>query len=167
MTFVVAALVLVGALCVFDLLLTFAVLRRLREHTAELERLAGRPSFTPYDPGVLVGRALPESVAAHAPELVAFFDAQCDTCHEHAPGFAARARGRTALAVVSGEGRRAAELAAHVADDAVVLRDDVAADVVGAVGIEAFPTFLAVGPDGVVVRAHTDLAVLGEPAQAV
>ncbi|WP_408991800.1 hypothetical protein [Streptomyces sp. 1268] len=167
MTFVVAALVLVGALCVFDLLLTFAVLRRLREHTAELERLAGRPSFTPYDPGVLVGRALPEAVAAHTPELVAFFDAQCDTCHEHAPRFAARARGRAALAVVSGEGRRAAELAAHVADDAVVLRDESAAEVVGVVGIEAFPTFLAVAPDGVVVRAHTDLAVLGEPAQAV
>ncbi|MFJ2023127.1 hypothetical protein ACIODW_04840 [Streptomyces sp. NPDC087897] len=164
MMFVVAALVLVGALCVFDLVLTFAVLRRLREHTAELERLAGRPSFAPYDPGVLVGRALPGAVAAQAPDLVAFFDAQCDTCHEHAPGFAARARGRAALAVVSGEGRRAEELAALVADDAVVLRDEVAAGAVSALGIEAFPTFLAVGPDGVVERAHTDLAVLGESA---
>ncbi|WP_411084266.1 hypothetical protein [Streptomyces sp. cmx-18-6] len=167
MTFVVAAVVLVGVLCVFDLVLTFAVLRRLREHTAELERLAVGPSFTPYDHGVLVGRALPEAAAAHKPALVAFFDARCGTCHEHAPRFAARARGRGALAVVSGEGPRADELAAHVAHDAVVIRDAAAAEVVSALEIGAFPTFLVVGPDGVVVRAEADLEALGEPAAAV
>lgn len=41
MPFLVTAVVLVGLLCAVDLLLTFAVLRRLREHTEELGRLSG------------------------------------------------------------------------------------------------------------------------------
>ena len=81
MPFLIAAVVLVGVLCLFDLLLTFAVLRRLREHTAELQRLAGRPGFSSYDPGMLVGHRLPEAARASGATLVAFFDAQCDTCH--------------------------------------------------------------------------------------
>jgi thiol-disulfide isomerase/thioredoxin len=40
--FLTAAVVLVGALCLVDLLLTFGVIRRLREHTTTLEGLAGR-----------------------------------------------------------------------------------------------------------------------------
>ena len=36
MPIVIAAVTIVGVLCVLDLLLTFGVIRRLREHTAML-----------------------------------------------------------------------------------------------------------------------------------
>ncbi|MFF9868659.1 TlpA family protein disulfide reductase [Streptomyces sp. NPDC013953] len=166
MPFLIAAVVLVGALCLFDLLLTFAVLRRLREHTAELERLAGRPGFSSYDPGMLVGHRLPEAARAHGATLVAFFDAQCDTCHDHAPKFAARARRHSALAVVSGDGARAGELIGAVGPDAMVMRGDDAHAVADDLGIQAFPTFVLVDPDGSVVQATTELAELPEPAPA-
>src|ERR1041384_1123039 len=99
MMFLTAAVVLVGILCALDLFLTFAVVRRLREHTTELERLAGMalPGSGGSAPGVLVGRSLPEPAAVGAGQsrLVGFFDSNCSTCFEHAPEFAAVAGART------------------------------------------------------------------------
>ena len=48
MAFVIAAVAVVGGVCLVNLLLTFGVLRRLRAHGAELARLrgAGRPEDT-------------------------------------------------------------------------------------------------------------------------
>ena len=166
MPFLIAAVVLVGVLCLFDLLLTFAVLRRLREHTAELQRLAGRPGFSSYDPGMLVGHRLPEAARASGATLVAFFDAQCDTCHDHAPKFAVRARRYGALAVVSGDGARADELVAAVGPDAAVIRGEDAHAVADDMGIQAFPTFVLVDGEGSVVQASTELVELPEPAPA-
>jgi hypothetical protein len=168
MTFLIAAVVLVGLLCVFDLLLTFAVLRRLREHAAELARLAGQTQFTPYDPAVLVGRTLPwtEADGADRPQLVAFFDVNCDACHEHAPQFADTAGTQAAMAVVSGAGPRADDLVQVVAGVSSVITAERADSLVKAVGIEAFPTFLRVGPEGTIVAAQTELAALTEMAPA-
>ncbi|MER5623454.1 hypothetical protein [Streptosporangium sp. NPDC002544] len=170
MTFLIAAVVLVGVLCVFDLLLTFAVLRRLREHTAELARLAGGTRFAPYDPGVLVGRTLPwtdtDTDGVDRPRLVAFFDVNCDACHEHAPQFAVTARAQAAMAVISGAGPRADDLVQMVADVSSVITAERADSLVKAVGVEAFPTFLRVGPDGTIVAAQTELTTLAEMASA-
>ncbi|MDP9865774.1 MULTISPECIES: hypothetical protein [Streptosporangium] len=162
MTFLIAAVVLVGILCIFDLVLTFAVLRRLREHTAELERLAGPARFGRYDPGVLVGRTLPP-VGADGGErarLVAFFDVSCDACHEHAPRFADAARADTAMAVISGDGEKAGDLIEMIGGAASVVTAEQADSLVKAVGIEAFPTFLRVDPDGTIVGADTELDAL-------
>jgi hypothetical protein len=65
MHFLIAAVVLVGLLCAVDLLLTFAVLRRLREHAQRLGRLSASASAagngTPgIDRDKLLGRELPE-----------------------------------------------------------------------------------------------------------
>ncbi|AWS43113.1 hypothetical protein [Streptosporangium sp. 'caverna'] len=168
MTFLIVAVVLVGALCMFNLLLTFAVLRRLREHTTELERLAGQEQFAPYDPSVLVGRALPGAGAddADRPRLVAFFDVDCSTCHERAPQFVAAARDHAgaALAVITGDGRKVDDLAGLVGGVSKVVTAEGADSMVRALGIEAFPTFLRVGPDGTVVDAQTELEMLAGTA---
>jgi hypothetical protein len=168
MIFLIAAVVLVGALCVFDLLLTFAVLRRLREQSAELARLAGQAQFAPYDPGVLVGRTLPRADAdsVDRPRLVAFFDVNCDACHEHAPQFAVAARAHAAMAVISGAGPRLDDLVEMVGGVSSVITAERADNLVKAVGVEAFPTFLRVGPDGTIVEAQTELAALAETASA-
>ncbi|MFJ2031611.1 hypothetical protein [Streptosporangium sp. NPDC087985] len=168
MTFLIAAVVLVGVLCVFDLLLTFAVLRRLREHAAELARLAGQPRFAPYNPGALVGRTLPQTDTdgVDRPQLVAFFDVNCDACHEHAPQFAVAARTYAAMAVVSGGGPKIDDLLEAVGGVASVITAERADKLVKAVGVEAFPTFLRVGPDGTIVEAQTELSALAEMAPA-
>ena len=88
----VAAVVLLGAVCLLNLLLLFAVLRRLREQTAELARLAAIGPFgkSGYDVGKLIGKAWP---AADVPALVGFFAPGCEPCHLEAPTFAAAAAG--------------------------------------------------------------------------
>ncbi|SEG98043.1 hypothetical protein SAMN05444920_111167 [Nonomuraea solani] len=158
MPFLIAAVVFVGLLCLFNLVLMLGVLRRLREHTAELGRLAGRSMLMPYDPGVLVGRALPE--AAAGARLVGFFDVGCSTCHERAPLFAEEAGKQPALAVVTGDGAKVGELVAVVGGVASVLTGEEAAHLTHALGVEAFPTFLRADEDGHVVAADTELAEL-------
>ncbi|MFF5208842.1 hypothetical protein [Streptosporangium sp. NPDC000396] len=171
MPFLIAAVVLVGILCVFDLVLTFAVLRRLREHTAELERLAGPGRlnpFSPYDPRVLVGRTLPPAGTdgGERPRLVAFFDVNCGACHERAPQFAEVARTGTAMAVISGDPSKAGDLAEVIGDAASIVTAEQADNLVKTVGIEAFPTFLRVSPDGTIVDADTDPEILTGTARA-
>ena len=157
MTILIVAVVLVGALCVFDLLLTFAVLRRLREHTAELSRLAARPGFggPQYDPGVLVGRTLPEPAAGigNQPQVVGIFDANCSACHEHAPQLVAEGTRHAVLAVVTGDGPGADDLIGLLADVPTLTGED-AGQVAKALDIQAFPTFLRVGKDGTIVKAQ-------------
>ncbi|MGW3562306.1 hypothetical protein ACWDSL_00100 [Streptomyces sp. NPDC000941] len=165
MIFLVAAVVLIGLLCLFDLLLTFAVLRRLREHTAELGRLGAQPTFTAYDPQVLVGIKAPDLAAESGTRLVAFFDADCEACHEHAPEFAgtvARAFDNV-LAVVSGKGREAEELLAVVGPDIPVVREAAARALVQSVGLKAFPTFLLVQADGTITQAVNEPGELTQP----
>ncbi|MDG4864467.1 hypothetical protein P8605_40610 [Streptomyces sp. T-3] len=167
MPFVVTALVLLCALCVFLLLLNLAVLRRLREHEERFEQLAqGVGSMAPYDASTLVGRTVPE-LAAHAPEdgaLIGFFSVGCDACHEQAPRFAAP----------EGEADGTAFVVGTPADELLTLlsgvphlvsgeRSDQMAD---AAGIQAFPTFLRVAADGTVLAAATDLAELPDTAVA-
>jgi hypothetical protein len=169
MTFLIAAVVLVGALCLFDLLLTFAVLRRLREHTAELERLASEPRTLPYDPSFLVGRALPGTAlrAVPRPRLVAFFDADCSSCHEHAPKFAAEARPGASVAIITGAGRQVQNLVDVVGEVSAVVVAEEADTVVADLGIQAFPMFLQVDAEGRIVRADMDTEHLAEMAATV
>ncbi|GAA3145447.1 hypothetical protein GCM10010466_40640 [Planomonospora alba] len=164
MPFLVAAVVFFGLLCLLNLLVTLGLLRRLREHAAELERLSGRSAFMPYDPGVLVGRTLPE--AAAGARLVGFFDVGCDTCHERAPQFAEAAEGQPALAVVNGDGAKAGELAAVVGGVSSVITGEEAGRLTHALGVEAFPTFLRADPEGRVVAADTELAGLAAATTA-
>lgn len=163
MPFLIAAVVFVGVLSLFNLVLTLGVLRRLREHTAELERLAGRSMLMPYDPGVLVGRTLPE--AAAGARLVGFFDVGCSTCHERAPEFAAAAGNQPALAVITGDAGTADDLVGVVGGGSSVITGEDAGRIAQTLGVEAFPTFLRVDTDGRIVAADTELAGLAAMAQ--
>ncbi|MCA2226174.1 hypothetical protein [Nonomuraea aurantiaca] len=155
MAFLVAAVVFLVLLCLFNLVLNLGVLRRLREHTAELERLAGHAMFMPYDPRVLVGRTLPE--AAAGARLVGFFDVGCSTCHERAPRFAEEAGKQPALAVITGDGAKAADLVTVVGGVSNVVTGDEADRLAHALGVEAFPTFLRADQEGKVLAADTEL----------
>lgn len=157
------AVVLLAAICLLNLLLIFAVLRRLREHTAELDRLRRSGPFDPaaFDSAAeeasgLVGRRLPDLVTASGdrPELVGFFDAGCSSCHELAPDFALAARQAPSVAVVVGAGQGADELVAVLAGGPTVLLGKRAAEVSTSAGIRAYPTFVRVDGEGTVLHAQ-------------
>ncbi|GAA4671719.1 TlpA family protein disulfide reductase [Phytohabitans rumicis] len=157
MAFLAAAVVLLAAICLLNLLLIFAVLRRLREHTDELDRLRSRPADpAAEEAGALIGRSLSDLVTATGdrPELVGFFDAGCSSCHELAPDFAVASRRAPSVAVVTGTGQGVDELVALLAGGPTVLLGKRATDVSASVGIRAYPTFVRVDAEGTVLHAQ-------------
>ncbi|MDT7729275.1 MAG: hypothetical protein QOI21_5851 [Actinomycetota bacterium] len=161
MTYLLVAVAFVGAICLFDLVLTFAVLRRLRDQAAEIAVLTA--SSQRYDPIVLLGREVFEAVAAH--DLVGFFDSAFPTCHLDATAFVAEAVDTRALAVIIGDPADIGDLLALLSPVATVLVGDEASAVARAVDIQVFPTFLRVD-DGRIGHAATAVAELAEPATA-
>lgn len=98
MTALTIAVVLVGALCVLDLLLTFGVIRRLREQSRTTNSRPGD------GPPVLTA---PVGTEVHVPDvpleeetLVAFLSPSCGACADQLPDLIAEARGRERVVAV-------------------------------------------------------------------
>ncbi|MBW8486234.1 hypothetical protein [Actinomadura parmotrematis] len=118
MPYLVAAVVLLGALCLVNLLLTLGILRRMRADAAGPgapfalrpgARVAGFEAVTTADETVS---------AAGLSGTVGFFSAGCEPCHELLPRFIEHARevGRDrVLAVVGGDDPALLEALAPVA----------------------------------------------------
>ncbi|MDL4776145.1 MULTISPECIES: peroxiredoxin family protein [Thermomonosporaceae] len=107
MPYLVAAVVLLGVLCLLNLLLTLGVLRRLREQAG-----SGHASLFALGPGSTIGdfTALTTDDEPVSRDtlmgVVAFFSAACDSCHELLPRFVEHARGQgreNVLAIVGGD----------------------------------------------------------------
>jgi hypothetical protein len=172
MPFVVAAVVLVGALWLFDLLLTLAVVRRLREHTAQLGRLSGGGADGPpgFDRDALVGRRMPDFTATAAGgvagSVLGFFSAGCEPCHGQAPELAAWAGAQArepdgpatrAIAVVTGTGAEAAELVELLGDAVTVIAEPDSTRIVTELGVQFFPMFLRIHADGAVAEVSLSM----------
>ncbi|GLY40513.1 TlpA family protein [Amycolatopsis sp. NBRC 101858] len=93
MPFVVAALVLLGLLCLLNLLLTVGILRRMRAQST-----TGSGSLFALRPGSAVGEFAATTTegepvtTATLNGTVAFFSAGCAACHDALPDFLAYAR---------------------------------------------------------------------------
>ncbi|MFC4589315.1 thioredoxin domain-containing protein [Sphaerisporangium corydalis] len=105
MPYLVAAVVLLGVLCLLNLLLTIGILRRMRSRNDH-----PGPLFT-LGPGSPIGSFSVETTAGEPVSdgtltgVVGFFSAGCEACHELLPRFAEHARGLgrdQVLAVVGG-----------------------------------------------------------------
>lgn len=174
MPIVIAALVLVGGLCLLDLLLTFGVIRRLREQT---EMLARRSSGQ-QAPGLSAGQAPgpfsavtttgePVSDAASL-RLVAFFST-CPICPERVPPFAAYIRDHrvsrdSVLAVSVGSGSDPQPYLAELAPLAQICVEPEDGAIRRAFEVTGFPWFFLLDADGVVIASGYDPASLPEPA---
>ncbi|GAA4398766.1 TlpA family protein [Actinomadura verrucosospora] len=110
MPYLTAAVVLVGLLSAFNLVLTLALIRRLRGHDAAQPGHGehGGPPMA-LGPGSQIGDFTATTTEgepvtqADLLGLVGFFSANCPPCHELAPRFAGLATGLPRLAVVSGD----------------------------------------------------------------
>jgi thiol-disulfide isomerase/thioredoxin len=180
MPFLTAAVILVGALCLVDLLLTVAVIRRLRGHTTQLAEL--QATSRPLGPRFLaVGSGMPEfsgqtvdgevlssGTLAAGPCAVAFLQSSCQPCRDRVPdlrSFAAEMPGGRArvVAVVTGDGDVADGIVDDLREVAGVVSGPHAAAMVTAFEVTGYPTFYAF-VDGAVRAAgadHHHLAVLG------
>ena len=120
MFYLAAAVTFVGALCLFDLVLSLGIIRRLREQNATLERLATgaggeTQGLTTVRVGDVVGEFAATTTAGRAVErdagsagqrrerLVAFLSPGCGPCEEQLPALIdyAASNQREVLAVVA------------------------------------------------------------------
>jgi thiol-disulfide isomerase/thioredoxin len=175
---VVAALVLVGLLCLVNLLFSFGVVRRLREHTKILDRLGGGTGPLVLEPGKTVAEFAATTVdgepvsvrTGDGPLLVGIFALGCEPCATKLPSFVEYARehpgGRDrVLAVVLGPDEEAAT--SYVADligVARVVRGVEGDPLPTAFGVRGFPAFALVGTDGVVLASGTEIAEVSAAA---
>lgn len=178
MAILTAAVVVVGVLCLLDLLLTLGVVRRLREHTALLNDGAGRGrhsvSITDLEVGeppaafdvATVGGSRVSGPAGL--RVVAFFSPSCSVCPERIPSFldylASNAVVREAvLAVIEGaEGQ--APYQSKLADVAQVCTGADGDVVNEAFKAQGYPAFFLLDADGVLVASGVLPSLLTEPA---
>jgi hypothetical protein len=178
MAVLTAAVIVVGALCLVDLLLTFGIVRRLREHTALLSSHQ-LPDVSVSDLGV---GEVPGSFEAEGTDgqplegpagwrMVAFFSSSCSICPTRAPLFAdyvrtSHAERDTVLAVVvksAGEPVPYLDLLAAVAH--VCLQPD-DGQLSNAFGVTGYPAFCLLDETGAVQAVHYDPAALPALAPA-
>ncbi|WP_433186624.1 peroxiredoxin family protein [Actinoallomurus sp. CA-150999] len=121
MVYLAAAVVLLGVLCLLNLLLTIGILRRLRADAAQ-----GHNPGLPFDlgPGSAPGEFTEVTTAGEPVShdtlsgVVGFFSAGCEACHTLLPSFVEHARelGRdNVLAVVGGDDQETVDALTPVA----------------------------------------------------
>ncbi|GAA2600218.1 TlpA family protein [Dactylosporangium fulvum] len=179
MPFLAAAVVIVGLLCLLDLLLTVGVIRRLREHTEQLGQLSaaggdsGSLPIGAHVPQFEAGSIDGEPIGLDAADgtVVGFFSTTCEPCKQLLPEFIDYAAnlpgGRSrVLAVVVGEDGDGAATAASLSSVAQVVVEHHSGTVATAFRTSTFPTLYVVAPDRqVMVSGHT-MDVLRSPATA-
>jgi hypothetical protein len=174
MPIVIAALVFVGGLCLLDLLLTFGVIRRLREQSEMLAtRLSSRQPTglsAGTAPGSFSAVTTTGELVRDAPglRLVAFFS-KCPACPERVPPFAEYLRNHRVsrdgvLAVSVGSGSDPQPYLAELAPLAQICVEPEDGPVVRAFEVTGFPWFFLLDADGVVIENGYDPAQLPKPA---
>jgi hypothetical protein len=178
MGILVAFVVLVGALCLTDLVLTIGVVRRLREHTELLSRsrggdlpvigLAAGESPAPFDAVTTDGQRLTGPAGFH---LAAFFASSCSSCPERVPTFVEyvrtyRVESARVLAVVLGPAGEPVPYLAELAAVAQVCREPMDGPLAKAFAVSGYPAFCLLDADGAVASVNFDPASLPVPAAA-
>lgn len=174
MDILTVAVVAVGILCMLDLLLTFGVIRRLREHAQLIESL--RMPDVPLT-GLVSGEHVASfSVAAIDGNLVAgpsglrvagFFSSSCSSCLERVGPFldylaAHQVAPEQALSVVVGRKDDRPPYVGRLAQVSRVCAEQDDGDVSKAFKVRGFPLFFVLDPDQAVVGTSYDPAALPE-----
>lgn len=184
MAYVSTAVVVVGMLCLFDLVLTLGVIRRLREHTRLLNESprgssGGLPPGAELQAGETVGNFVATSIAGEALSqnqltgrtLVGFFSPGCQPCAEQLPTFIAAAQStqhgfERVLAVVVAGGRDGDAYAAQLAAVAQVVAEEPDGPVQAAFKVRGFPTIYLLDADVVAAGGFSMNALAGQLTSA-
>ncbi|MYV99291.1 TlpA family protein disulfide reductase [Streptomyces sp. SID3343] len=164
MPVLIAAVVLLGALCLLNLLLTFGIVRKLRAR-------GDRHFDAAVDDLVLpTGSAVPDFAAVTAAgervtrdglgeTLFGFFSPDCGACKERLPTFvavAAKANGRSVLAVLHGDADETREQAAALAGVAHVVVEPEDGPLGLGLAVTGYPVFGLIAADGTLTATGLD-----------
>ncbi len=180
MPILITAVAVVGALCLLDLLLTFGVIRRLKEHTTMLaERgrgmagpdvigLAEGESPAAFSATTLGGQLVDDSAALR---VVGFFSAKCSICPERVPPLleylaAHHVDQASTLAVVVGDEAQPPPYLESLAEFAQICMEQEDGEIGKAFKVSGYPAFCLLSADGAVLASGYDPADLPEPAMA-
>jgi hypothetical protein len=170
-----AAVTIVGILCLLDLLLTFGVIRRLREHTSILAAAAGPAESTiglasGESPGDFTAATNSGEVMTGAAGLrmVAFFSSWCSACPERVPPFLEyvithRIGRDSVLAVVAQDSVTPAPYLDRLAEVAQVCVEPSDGEIAKAFQVSGFPAFCLLDADGAITVSGYNPATLPEP----
>lgn len=179
MAYLAAAVVLVGVLCILNLVLTFGVVRRLREHTRIISKVTqAEPNIA--GPGTRIGDFNVESVAGAIVSastlvegtLVGFFTPGCGPCEERMPKFidyasaSGRSRDRVLAVVAAADELDAADYVRRLSAVASVVVEPTEGPVEKAFAATAFPVWCTVGSNGVIRESEFSLTPEQVGAQA-
>ncbi|GAA4972443.1 TlpA family protein disulfide reductase [Actinoplanes utahensis] len=171
MSYVAAALVLVGSIALLNLLLTLGLIRRMREQAAALSSLTGptgglRPvgsdesmlpagsTVRPFSTTAIDGTVI-DNAWFDRPTLVGFFSPGCKPCAELRPRFIEAAARTRALAVIDGTVADDSEYRAALAGGSTVVAGEASTAVVAAFDVQGFPSACLVDENGVITEAGT------------
>jgi len=153
MAILVAAIGLVGLLCLADLLLTFGVIRRLREHTEQLAGLRGQdapvsglPHGATPEPFTALTASGERLDGPAGLRVVAFFAAGCSACPERVPAFLDYLRVNevtrdAVLVVITSSQPEPVSYQERLAEAAPVCVEPHDGEVTAAFNVRAFPAF--------------------------
>ncbi|MFC9974644.1 hypothetical protein ACFVH6_27445 [Spirillospora sp. NPDC127200] len=164
---------IVGAACLLDLLLSLGVIRRLREHSEILEKLAlladgnlpvaRQESISPFLATTVDGQGIsPADIPDQA--LAAFFAADCDSCRAQAPRLAEWAKNQdldkdqilVVIDAMTADPMAMVEVLAPVAN---VVIDAEGTPVTKAFPVSGFPSYCEIR-DGAVIAVHAEVGDL-------
>ncbi|MFG6194312.1 hypothetical protein [Nonomuraea sp. JJY05] len=179
MPYLIAAVVLLGVLCSLNLLLTYGVVRRLREHTELLARRRADGPEAIIGAGSAVGAFTATTVDGDelaakdllAGTLVGFFSPGCGACVKLLPEFidaaAVHPGGRDrVLAVVAGPEAEATDQVTALSPMARVMVASFDAEIVKAFEVLGYPAFALVG-DARVVTVSGGLTAVATAVKAM
>jgi thiol-disulfide isomerase/thioredoxin len=178
MVYLSAAVALTGALSVFNLLISLAVIRRLRSHdgaarqapgaalavTLAVGQSVGDFAATTADGRVIAGNSLDQLT------LVGFFTPACPPCKERVPQFlsyAARFPGDVIGVAVGDDGDPETQtLAARLAVAGAVVTEAARGPMGSAFGVGGYPAMCVVEPSGRIVASGSVIGDLPVPVPA-
>lgn len=175
MAILIAAVLLVGCLCLLDLLLTFGVIRRLREHTAMLAQAPDPRSSAiglaaGESPGAFSAMSIDGGIVDNASGLrvVAFFSSSCAICSTRVPPFtdylSAHGIRRDEVLAIVGFGSEPPPYLDRLAEVARVCVEHEDGGIAQAFKVAGFPAFCLLDADGVLVGSGSKPSALPEPA---
>jgi thiol-disulfide isomerase/thioredoxin len=157
MYYLVVAVVVLGVATMFNLLLTFGLIRRLKDqdkanaHRAEVTVPVGQ-RIGDFSAQTTKG-ATTSRDGAVGQRIVGFFSPGCEPCEERIPEFLAYAQRRAlaALAIVVADDGGGQPYVDRLSPSADVVIEPPAGPVAAAFGVEAFPTLCLIAADGTVL----------------
>jgi hypothetical protein len=180
MPVVIAAVVIVGLLCLLDLLLTFGTIRRLREHTellrarqlADTLPVIGLPAGQVPEPFTAVAEDGAVIAGPAGLRLAGFFSATCPACPGRVAPFIDYvqanhiARDDVLATLLDAAGAAPPPYLSLLAEVALVTVQPAGSQVIKSFGVAGYPAFCLLDADGAVVASGFDPESLPAAAMA-